>query len=155
LAIADADALAAAWHRMEKIVPGSDGFLVETMAAPGVEMIVGARRDPDWGPVIVVGLGGVWTEALADVRVMPAGLPKETIITEIHALKGAPLLRGFRSLPPSDLHAVAEVAMRIAAAMLARPEIIEIDVNPLAVYADSVLALDALIVSSAPHIAAG
>ena len=49
-----------------------DGMLVEAMAPRGVEMIVGARRDPDWGPVLLVGLGGIWTEALDDVRLMPA-----------------------------------------------------------------------------------
>ncbi len=56
-----------------------DGMLVEAMAPPGVEMIVGAKRDPGWGPVLLVGLGGIWTEALDDVRLMPADLAREQV----------------------------------------------------------------------------
>ena len=81
LNIADAAALEAAWPRMTERVaaaqPGLalDGMLVEAMArARASRLIVGARRDPEWGPVVLVGLGGIWTEALDDVRLMPADL---------------------------------------------------------------------------------
>jgi acetate---CoA ligase (ADP-forming) len=155
LAIKDEAALEAAWHRMHERVgvarPGLtlDGVLIEAMAAPGVELIVGARRDPDWGPVVVVGLGGVWTEALDDVRLMPADLPRERVIAEIGRLKGARVLTGLRGAPPVDVAAIADVAVRIGALMHARGEIVEIDINPLIAYPKGVLALDALIITDA------
>ena len=153
LGIADANALEAAWTQMQERVsaaqPGLalDGILVEAMAARGIEMIVGARRDPEWGPVVLAGLGGIWTEALEDVRLMPADLSAERIAVEISRLKGARLLHGLRGTPAADIAALAEIVARVGALMRARPEIREIDINPLMVYPRGVLALDALIVT--------
>jgi hypothetical protein len=79
---------------------------------------------------------------------MPADLAADEIIAEIEALKGAKLLRGLRGAPPVDVAAVAETASLIGALMRARPEIAEIDINPLMAYPDRVVALDALIVTS-------
>ena len=116
------------------------------MALPGIEMILGARRDPDWGPVVMIGLGGIWTEALADVRLFPAGLLRAAIIEEIRLLKGARVLEGLRGAPPGDIDALAEAAARIGALMLANPAIDEIEINPLLVRprGQGVVALDAL-----------
>jgi acetate---CoA ligase (ADP-forming) len=153
LGIDDERALAASWkhmqHDMARAGVALEGVLVEVMAPKGLEMIVGARRDPDWGPVLVVGLGGVWVEALNDVRLMPADLSRAGVIEEIHLLRGARLLRGSRGRPAADVDSLAEAVLRIAAAIRARPEIMEIDVNPLIVLAagEGVVALDALIVS--------
>ncbi|MEA2930667.1 MAG: hypothetical protein QOG38_3095 [Hyphomicrobiales bacterium] len=153
LGITDTISLDAAWQRIyERIAaarPGLalDGVLVEAVAAPGLELIVGARRDPDWGPVVLVGLGGIWTEALGDVRLMPADLSRERVTAEIGGLKGARLLQGLRGAPPADLTAITEVVVRVGALMRARPEIAEIDINPLIAYPEGVLALDALIVA--------
>jgi acyl-CoA synthetase (NDP forming) len=110
-------------------------------------MIVGAKRDPGWGPVVLVGLGGIWTEALDDVRLMPADFSREQVIAEIAKLKGARLLQGLRGAAPVDVVAVADVATRVGALMRARPDISEIDINPLVAYPEGVLALDALIVA--------
>ena len=154
LDIADADALATAWRQITERIAAAqptlalDGLLVETMAPRGVEMIVGARRDPAWGPVVLIGLGGIWTEALDDVRVMPADLPQAQVIAEIEALKGARLLRGLRGAPPVDVAAIADTVVQVGALMRAQPDIAEIDINPLVAYPDHVLALDALIVTS-------
>ena len=74
------------------------------MAPPGLEMIVGARRDPEWGPVVMVGLGGIWTEALKDVRLLPPDLDEAEIVAEIGRLKGAALLAGHaRQARPRDV----------------------------------------------------
>jgi len=154
LNIADAGAIEAAWQRIAESVsarqPGLalDGMLVEEMAPRGVEWIVGARRDPQWGPVLMVGLGGIWTEALDDVRLMPADTPHDGIMAELYQLKGARLLDGFRGSEPVNACAIADVAMSVGALMRSRPEITEIDINPLVATRDRVLALDALIVST-------
>ena len=126
-----------------------DGVLVERMAPRGgLEMIVGARRDPLWGPVIVVGLGGVWTEALHDARLLPAQASQGEIVAALDQLKGAALLGGLRGAAPRDVEAVGRIAAAIGALMLADPRIVEIDVNPVNVYAqgEGALALDALII---------
>ena len=122
------------------------------MAPRGLEMIVGARRDRDWGPVTLVGLGGIWTEALHDVRILPVGLDLDEITDEIGKLRGAPLLRGMRGEPARDVTALATIVQRIGALLAARPDIQEVDLNPVTVYAagQGALALDALIVMNAP-----
>lgn len=124
-----------------------DGVLVEGMAEKGVELIVGARNDPHWGPTILVGFGGVAAELLHDVRLLPADLPREAIIAEIRKLRMAPLLDGFRGAPLMDIGAIADVVQRVGRMMAAAPVIREIDLNPVIVYpqGQGVLALDALI----------
>ncbi|MGB6192443.1 MAG: acetate--CoA ligase family protein, partial [Terracidiphilus sp.] len=124
-----------------------DGVLVERMAQKGIELIVGARRDPQWGPVVMAGFGGVLAEAIGDVRLMPPDLSREEITQELSKLRCSVLLRGFRGTPEADVAAVAMVVEKIGRVMRTCPEIAEIDVNPLVVYekGDGVLALDALI----------
>jgi acyl-CoA synthetase (NDP forming) len=154
LNIGDAAALATAWRGMHKSVLGHhpgiviDGMLVEPMAKGGLEMIVGARRDPDWGPVVVVGLGGIWAEALQDILVMPPDLDPSELGAELKTLKAAPLLAGTRGAPARDVTALVDVVGRIGSLVRARPEITEVEINPLVVFerGAGVLALDALIV---------
>ncbi len=152
--IADAAALAAAWDRLQANVRAArpdvtlDGVLVEKMGEPGLEIIVGARRDPGWGPVVMVGLGGVWIEALGDVRLLPTDLTEDQIAAELGRLKGARLLEGMRNSPRADVAALAGVVAKVAALMNARPEIAEIDINPLVVHPKGAVALDVLIVAA-------
>jgi acetate---CoA ligase (ADP-forming) len=154
LGLADAAALAQGWHRLHADISQArpdlvlDGVLVEAMAAPGLELILGARRDPDWGPVLLIGLGGIWAETLHDVRVLPADLDPAAIVAEIGKLKAAALLHGARGRPARDTGAVAEIASRLGRLLAAHPEIAEIDINPLIVYPEGagVVAADALIV---------
>lgn len=153
--IADETALRQAWSRLNDNVarakPGVklDGVLVEEMAQPGLEMVVGARRDPQWGPVVLVGLGGVWIEALKDVRLLPADISRERAIAEIGRLKAAKLLGQFRGQPARDVEAVADVVVKLGAMLRATPEIVEVDINPLVVRAsgEGVVALDALFIT--------
>ena len=146
--------LAPAWRKLEAIARRRkitlDGILVEAMAQPGLEAIVGARRDLRWGPVLLVGLGGVWTEALNDVRLLPPDLDNSEIAAELAKLKGAKLFAGLRGAPPRDMAALARIVARIGALMRARPEIREIDLNPVTVFApgEGALALDAVIVAA-------
>lgn len=148
----DADAVRAGWARMHddlaRHAPGLvlDGVLVEGMAARGTELIVGARRDPQWGPVLLVGLGGIWAEALHDARLLPVGLPHDAIVAELGRLKGAALFRGLRGAPALDVAAAADIVARVGRLVLADPAIVEIDVNPVVLYPEGAVALDALIV---------
>ena len=124
-----------------------DGVLVSPMRPRGAELFVGVTRDPQWGPVLAVGLGGVWVEVLKDValRLLPA-TPAE-IRTALDELRGAAVLKGSRGLPEAELDRVAAVVARIGDAALALgPGLAALDVNPLWVRGDRVEALDALCV---------
>ena len=155
LNIADDAALKEAFTRLyanvKKHAPDItlDGALVEKMSPKGLELVVGANRDPKWGPAVLVGLGGVMVEALGDVRLIPADLGEAGIIAELGKLKAAKLLGPFRGAPAVDVEAVAKVVMAVGQLMRTQPEIMEIDVNPLMAYAkgQGVMALDALIVT--------
>jgi acyl-CoA synthetase (NDP forming) len=153
--VADEAALRSAWTRLSANVGQHrpdlvlDGVLVEAMAQRGIELVVGARRDADWGPLLLVGLGGVWIEVLKDFRLIPADLPAADIVVELMRLKAAPLLLGARGAAGVDLAAVAAVVARIGALMRADHRITEIDINPLVVSADQAVALDMLLVCSA------
>ncbi|WP_207095553.1 acetate--CoA ligase family protein [Novosphingobium sp. PY1] len=151
--IPDAAALASAWERMQadvaKARPGLvlDGLLVEAMAPRGVEMIVGARRDRDWGAVILVGFGGVTAELLHDAVLLPPDLGVEDIKARILSLRLAPLLTGFRGAPRADIDALAQTVEALSAIVRGTPELCEVDLNPVLVLpeGDGVVALDALI----------
>lgn len=153
LGISDEQALRAAYadltERVGSRVNGRvDGVLIEEMAAKGLELMVGAKRHPAWGPVVVVGLGGVLVEALGDVRLLPPDLATADIIAELRRLRSAKLLDGFRGAPASDLNAVAEVVSLVGRLMSRRPDIEELDINPLLARPDGVLALDVLMTFS-------
>jgi acyl-CoA synthetase (NDP forming) len=156
LNIGDEAGLRSGWNTMMSNVKRAapditlEGALVEKMSARGLELMVGAKRDPAWGPVLMVGLGGIWLEALGDVRLLPAEAGAEQVIEELQRLRAAALLSGFRGAPPVDVRAVARAAGAIGRIMLTMPEVIEIDVNPLVALPEGqgVLALDALIVTA-------
>ena len=155
LNVKDEVTLRDAWNTLQQNIaraqPGLklDGVLVETMASKGLELMVGAKRDPSWGPVLLLGLGGIWVEALGDVRLVPANVTEETVIEELQRLRTAKLLNGFRGSPAVDLEAVARTVTTIGRLMLTVPSIVEVDVNPLVAFpkGQGVLALDALIVN--------
>jgi acyl-CoA synthetase (NDP forming) len=128
-----------------------DGVLVTPMRRDGIELIVGIARDPEWGWVLALGLGGVWVEALKDValRVLPVGQPD--ILHMLAGLKGASLLRGYRGTPAADLDRLAAAVLAIAqAATRLGPELLALDINPLRVHGSDIEALDALCVWSDP-----
>ncbi|WP_397459206.1 acetate--CoA ligase family protein [Pseudomonas asplenii] len=154
LNISDDSALRDAWSQLHdnvrRAAPELDleGVLVEVMGERGLELVVGATRDPQWGPVLMVGLGGVWVEALGDVQLLPPELPQPAIIDRLLSLKARKLLTGFRGTKAVDLKAVAQAVATVGQLMLDHPEISEIDINPLVAYSEGngVVALDALIV---------
>lgn len=125
-----------------------DGVLIEAMSPRGVEIVIGGRNDPAWGPVLLFGLGGVWIEALQDVRLASASISRERVIEGLRRLKGAALLQGFRGAPPIDLEALADTICAVGRLLVAHPEIAEIDINPVMAFpaGNAPVALDALIV---------
>ena len=137
-------------HNVRHAVPSTelDGALIEKMSPRGIELMVGAKRDPGWGTVLSLGLGGIWVEALGDLQVLPATAGKVQILEALGKLRAAKLLAGMRGAPPADLTAVAEIVLAISGLMQSVREISEIDINPLMVHAkgEGATALDALIV---------
>ena len=148
-------ALRAAWammlENMKCAAPhvALDGILVEKMSPKGVELMIGAKRDQAWGTVLLVGLGGIWVEALGDVELLPVDAEKEQIMEALNRLRASKLLTGFRGAPPADIDAVAQAVLALGRLMQTTPDIVEIDVNPLMVHAkgEGATALDALIVA--------
>ncbi|MGV1768303.1 acetate--CoA ligase family protein [Agrobacterium rhizogenes] len=156
IGLADAASLKEGWvklhadiarHRPNLIL---DGVLIEAMGKRGIELIIGARNDPDWGPVILAGFGGVAAEILRDVRILTPDLLDDAIIRELYRLKNAPLLRGFRGSQPLDVGAAARIIATLSRLLLAEPTIREIDLNPVVIYPDGegAIALDALILTA-------
>jgi acyl-CoA synthetase (NDP forming) len=124
-----------------------DGVLAERMARKGLELIVGARNDPQWGPVLMVGSGGVLAEVMRDVQLLPPDLSRDQIVEEMNGLRCSALFRGFRGAPSLDVVAAAHVIATLGQLMCSLPQIAEIDINPLVVYENGqgAVALDALI----------
>lgn len=153
LNIRDAGELAQAWTRLHANVAAYDsgltldGVLIEKMGKRGLELIIGAKVDPDWGPVILAGLGGVTAELFHDVRLLPPDLNEAEITAELMQLKSAPLLTGFRGSPALDIAAVSALIARLGRLLLSEPTIREIDLNPVVVYPQGVVALDALMLT--------
>jgi len=142
--IPDVEALVAA-HASLHARLDAPSYSVEAMAdlSDGIELIVGVKADPRFGPVAMVGLGGVYTEVLRDVQFALAPVPAGQAVDLLLSLRSAALLAGVRGRPAVDVEAAAEVIARITACAAAHPEIAEIEVNPLLVTPNGALALDA------------
>ena len=125
-----------------------EAYSVERTAplAEGVELIAGCRRDPRFGPVALVGIGGLYAELLRDVQLALAPVDEAAAEGLLRRLRGAPLLLGFRGRPPVDLAAAARAVATLSRLAAAHPEIAEIEVNPLLVTPGGTLGLDARVV---------
>ncbi len=148
--LSDADAVRAAAAELLGIAPPAGatvrGLLVAAMAEPGIELIVGVRRDPQFGPAVLVGLGGVLAEALDDVAIRIAPVPREEALAMLDGLRGARLLDGFRGGPGVDRGAVADLVVAVGALAAARPDIRELDLNPVIAGPSGATIVDALVV---------
>ena len=152
LNLADDAAVREAWTRMFANVAAYDasialdGVLIEAMGKRGMEMIVGAKNDPEWGPVVLAGFGGVTAEILQDVRLLTADLTQAAVEAELMELKSAALLSGYRGSPALDVPALAALIVKVGQVLRAEPSIREIDLNPVILHpkGEGVVALDAL-----------
>jgi acetyltransferase len=122
------------------------GVVVSAMAAPGLELLLGMNRDPQFGPVIMFGLGGVGVELLRDVSMRLLPIAREDAFEMLNELRGAPLLKGFRGSPAVDANAVVEGLLKLAAIAREYPEIDEIDLNPVLAYSEGMVVVDARII---------
>jgi acyl-CoA synthetase (NDP forming) len=112
----------------------------------GVELLAGVKRDVRFGPVLLVGLGGVYTEILDDVAVALAPVGEDEAERLLRSLRAAPLLTGARNRKPLDLRSAARAVAALSRAGAACADVAELEVNPLLVLADGVVALDARVV---------
>jgi acyl-CoA synthetase (NDP forming) len=145
--LADAGSARAAYADLvERLAPPT--VSVEAMAdlADGVEVVVGAVQDPKFGPVVMVGLGGVLTEVLDDTACAVAPVSADAARRLLLSLRGAPVLRGVRGRPPVDLDALAGVVVTVSRLAAAHPELAELELNPMLAGPSGVLALDARVV---------
>ncbi|WP_199435327.1 acetate--CoA ligase family protein [Qaidamihabitans albus] len=125
---------------------GARRYLVEAMAPSGVDLVVGARRDPVFGPIVLLGLGGTTAEALADVAIRLAPLGPARAAEMPGELAGSVLLGGWRDGPVADPEELGGVVSTLGHLLVANPGIDEIEVNPLRLTRDGFVALDAVII---------
>jgi acetyltransferase len=123
-----------------------EGVLVERMAARGQEVIVGMRRDPNFGPLVMFGLGGIYVELFGDVAFRVAPLTRQDAMDMIHQTRAGKLLGGFRGELPADLDAVVDTILRLSQIALDFEQIEEIEINPLRVFPHGALALDGRVI---------
>ena len=120
-----------------------DGYLVTEMWRADTELILGVQRDPDFGPLVMVGAGGVLVELMKDVQLAPAPLSHMAALALLNKLRCLPLLTGYRGRPHADLDAIADVMVRLGALATSDERLRELDINPLFIAGDRVAAADA------------
>jgi acetyltransferase len=121
-------------------------YLIQRQLETSVELIAGMVRDPQFGPCVMCGFGGIFAEILKDSVFAPAPLSRADALKLIGRLKSAELLEGYRGLPPVDRNDLAEILIRLGQLGTDYPRISEIDINPLMVYDQELVAVDATIV---------
>jgi succinyl-CoA synthetase beta subunit len=145
LPLADEAAVKQAYREVREVADGGT-VLVQPYRTGGIELITGIVRDPAWGLMLAVGLGGIWVEVLQDAALRPLPVSAAEVEQALGELRGAALLRGARGTPPADLPRVAGVIADLAAVAAALGDRLEsLEVNPLLVRGGQVEALDALI----------
>ncbi|MBM4055711.1 MAG: acetyl-CoA synthetase [Planctomycetes bacterium] len=124
------------------------GILVEEMATPSAEIIVGGLRDLQFGPAVMFGMGGTFVELFKDVSFRIAPVEEYEALDMIHEVKGAKLLSGFRNTAPLDIKEICQIIIKVSDIMVSQKEIKEIDLNPVLVYPKGTKTVDARIILS-------
>jgi acyl-CoA synthetase (NDP forming) len=123
-----------------------DGVSVQTMAPPGVEVIVGMSKDAQFGPVLMFGLGGILVEVLKDVSFRIVPVTERDAREMIKEIKGYPLLEGYRGQKPASIPALEQLVVKVSQFVEKNPQIKELDLNPIFAYPDKAVAVDARII---------
>lgn len=131
-----------------RAVPGAriTGVAVQHMAPQGTEVIVGMTKDPQFGPVMMFGLGGIMVEVLKDVSFRLVPLTERDADQMINEIQGRAILEGVRGQPPADKAALRQAILKVSEFVAAHPEVNEIDLNPMFAYPDGAVAVDARII---------
>jgi acyl-CoA synthetase (NDP forming) len=122
------------------------GILVQEMAPSSTEVIVGATKDPQFGPALMFGLGGIFVEILKDVTFRIAPITEDEAHEMITEVKAYPLLKGYRNQPPADIEAIAKILLNTSRLVMEHQEIKELDLNPIMVYEKGAKTVDARII---------
>jgi acetyl-CoA synthetase (ADP-forming) len=122
------------------------GIVVQEMVAPSTEVIVGATKDPQFGPALMFGLGGVFVEVLKDVTFRIAPITEEDAREMITEVKAYPILKGYRGQPPADIEAIVKILLNTSKLVMDHQEIKELDLNPIIVYEKGAKTVDARII---------
>lgn len=128
--------------RARDIDPGAD-VIVEAMAPQGIEVIVGAKRDPQFGPTILFGLGGIFVEVFKDISVRVAPVDRAMAMDMIDDVKGYAVLKGARGRKGVDLEALAGIIVDTSRLMMEQENVLELDMNPVMAYEKGAMAVDA------------
>ncbi|VVC72102.1 Acetate--CoA ligase [ADP-forming] I [uncultured archaeon] len=123
------------------------GMLVQKMVKQGIELIIGGRRDPQFGPIVMFGLGGIFVEILRDVSIRVCPVTRAEADEMIDEIKGSPLLHGARGTVPVDTGKLARMLVNVSKMLYENREICEFDLNPVIADAKGVLAVDVRVVS--------
>jgi acyl-CoA synthetase (NDP forming) len=148
-AVAVQTAFAECEHTLREAGLRFDGVLVAPMQRGRREMLIGAHRDPIFGPVVLLGDGGKYVEVLQDTTLLIPPFTEGDVLSALEGLRIAPLLRGVRGERPMDVSTFAAAAVAVGALMLDEPDIVSLDINPLLIGDDTqpTIALDAVVVS--------
>jgi acetyltransferase len=124
------------------------GVLVQEQVRKGREVLVGVNRDPQFGPLVVFGLGGIYVEVLKDLAFRLAPITRQEAAEQVRAIRTYPLLKGVRGEPPADIAAAEEILLRVSQLVTDFPEIVEMDINPLVIHnqGEGAIVLDARII---------
>jgi len=122
------------------------GLTIQKMAPRGTEVIVGMSKDPQFGPVIMFGLGGILVELLKDVSFRIVPLTRRDAAEMVREIKGFPLLEGYRGQEPANIPALEELIVKVSQFVEKSPEVKELDLNPVFAYRDKVVAVDARVI---------
>ena len=134
----------------EELAAGGDGtVLCAELVSGELELIVGGLRDPHFGPVVSIGIGGVATEVFGDIAVILAPPEPGELDEALATLRGATLLRGYRGSQPVDIAALEQVVMAVSNLLETDPSVVEVDCNPVLISNGKPLVLDALVVRTA------
>lgn len=147
-----ASAISRMEERMKEKVPGATkkGVLIQKMAKPAKEIIIGGRQDEHFGPIVVVGTGGIFVEILQDFSIRVAPISRDEAMEMLKELKAYPVLVGARGEEPSDVEALVEIICRVSQLLWEVPQIAQLDLNPVRVYGkgEGAFVLDARVILS-------
>lgn len=146
LNISDSNQVAQVFDELMSRAKNLDGILVEKMVRGSREFVIGLSRDPSFGPCVMFGLGGIFTEALKDVTFRVAPLTREDALEMIDEIKTKKLLGEFRGSPAVDRESLAKALVGVGDLGIKYDAIAEIDINPLIICGDKPVAVDALVV---------